>query len=138
MTARGLPSDTPPALNSAASSLLGLQQVEPFTVTKLPGRSWRLQASNKEWDSGHSATLDQRQNTVSSSWFDPQDVPPAVRDHLWVSHHLPMAPQRTLKLTARLDLYFSRDGIFHPMLNIARFYARLTLPPAKRPHPALL
>lgn len=28
--------------------------------------------------------------------------------------------------------------MFHSAFNIPRFYARLTLPPAKRPHPALV
>lgn len=38
----------------------------------------------------------------------------------------------------RLDLYFGKKDVFHLMINVPRFYTRLTLPPAKRPHPALL
>lgn len=55
-------------------------------------------------------------------WFDPTDVPPAVRDHL-------------------LDLFFARlipRSNFSITIHMPRFYTRLTLPPAKRPHPALL
>ena len=39
---------------------------------------------------------------------------------------------------SRLDLFFSQGSIFASMFDIPRFYASLTLPPAKRPHPALL
>jgi hypothetical protein len=52
-------------------------------------------------------------------WFDPNDVPTSVRDHL-------------------LDLFFSRSGIFTVVFHVPRFYARLTLPPPKRPHPSLV
>jgi hypothetical protein len=44
-------------------------------------------------------------------------------------------------LTARLDLFFSRlttKSLFNITIHVPRFYARLTLPPAKRPHPGLL
>ncbi|ORX34450.1 hypothetical protein BD324DRAFT_635980 [Kockovaella imperatae] len=57
--------------------------------------------------------------TLSGGWFDPTDLPPPVRDHL-------------------LDMFFSQGSIFISMFDIPRFYASLTLPPAKRPHPALL
>ncbi|TXT10714.1 hypothetical protein VHUM_02219 [Vanrija humicola] len=55
-------------------------------------------------------------------WFDPNDVPPPVRDHL-------------------LDLFFSRNAanlVVDLTLHLPRFYMRLTLPPSKRPHPGLL
>jgi hypothetical protein len=41
----------------------------------------------------------------------------------------------------RLDLFFSRltsKSLFNITLHLPRFYTRLTLPPAKRPHPGLL
>lgn len=61
---------------------------------------------------------------VVGGWFDPNDVPPAVRDHL-------------------LDLFFSRcnsggKALFGITLHLPRFYTRLTLLPQKRPHPGLL
>jgi hypothetical protein len=39
---------------------------------------------------------------------------------------------------ASLDLYFGGGGVLRLLLNLPRFYARLTLPPTKRPHPALM
>ncbi|TXT09443.1 uncharacterized protein COLE_03377 [Cutaneotrichosporon oleaginosum] len=55
-------------------------------------------------------------------WFDPHDIPPAVRDHL-------------------LDLFFSKTNagnLFHVVFHLPRLYSRLTMPPNKRPHPCLM
>ncbi|GMK57591.1 hypothetical protein CspeluHIS016_0404250 [Cutaneotrichosporon spelunceum] len=59
---------------------------------------------------------------LMGGWFDPNDIPPAVRDHL-------------------LDLFFSKTNagnLFHVVFHLPRLYTRLTLPPNKRPHPCLM
>ena len=43
-----------------------------------------------------------------------------------------------MTLTSSLDLYFSRHGLFSVPIAAAGFVAQLSLPPAKRPSPALL
>ncbi|ODN80430.1 hypothetical protein, variant [Cryptococcus amylolentus CBS 6039] len=64
--------------------------------------------------------LQEEQNMLMiSDLVDPDNVPPAVRDQL-------------------LDLFFSRTGAFRVVFHVPRFYTRLTLPPASRPHPPLL
>ncbi|EIW71404.1 hypothetical protein TREMEDRAFT_60335 [Tremella mesenterica DSM 1558] len=52
-------------------------------------------------------------------WFDVNDLPRVARDHL-------------------LDLFFSSMRIFGQEFHIPRFFASLSLPPSKRPHPSLL
>ncbi|BEI80560.1 hypothetical protein CcaverHIS002_0110890 [Cutaneotrichosporon cavernicola] len=59
---------------------------------------------------------------LMGGWFDPNDIPPAVRDHL-------------------LDLFFSKTNagnLFHVVFHLPRLYTRLTMPPNKRPHPCLM
>jgi hypothetical protein len=79
------------------------------------------------------------QTILTGGWFDADDVPPLVRDHLYVKCAGCCASTSTvISWWARLDLYFSKTSIFHSAINIPRFYARLTLPLSKRPHPSLM
>ncbi|ORX37628.1 hypothetical protein BD324DRAFT_622673 [Kockovaella imperatae] len=56
---------------------------------------------------------------LMGGWFDAADLPKVARDHL-------------------LDLFFTKMVFFGQMFHIPRFFASLTLPPAKRPHQSLL
>ncbi|ORY27795.1 hypothetical protein BCR39DRAFT_537261 [Naematelia encephala] len=118
------PNSTARPLESPGSTFaFNFETLDPTVVNLMTDDSMFqtiLQApSNKSRSSIPQLTESGTVRDVVGGWFDPEDVPIPVRDLL-------------------LDIYFSEAAILGFMFHMPKFYARLTLPPAKRPHPALL